>query len=73
MTDPVISHIRAEMRSQGLTQREMAERLHISQKHLSFVLNGRAGLSLPMLRQLFAELDLELVVARPVSRKKNPG
>jgi transcriptional regulator with XRE-family HTH domain len=72
VTDPVIPHIRAEMRAQGVTQREMADRLQISEKHLSMMLNGRAGLSLPMLRRMFAELDLELVIARPVTWKKNP-
>lgn len=35
--------IRAELEHQGLTQAEFARRVGCSQKHLSLVLNGKAG------------------------------
>lgn len=54
--------IRARRQSLGLTQQEIAEKLAISQHHLSDIENGRRVLDVGRLLTLLTLLNLEVLV-----------
>lgn len=54
--------IRATLRAKRLTQTAMAEHLGISQKHVSLVLQGKAGLSMDLLFRMLEYLQLPVVL-----------
>lgn len=61
--DDVRKTVRAELLARRVKQRDLAEHLGISEKHLSQMLLGRAGLSLPMLFRMCAHLNLCIMIA----------
>ena len=57
LADNLIFAFRVQLDESAVTQRIIAERVGISEKHLSCVLNGRSSGSLALWDQLFAALD----------------
>lgn len=55
--------VRAELADGFVTQREIAESLHCSQKHLSEMLNGHTAMSEDWATKILAVLGRRLVVA----------
>lgn len=61
--------VRAAVRESGLKQKWMADRLHVSDKHLSQLLTGRVALTLDWAERILALCGMELVVSvRPKRR-----
>lgn len=60
--DPIIAAIRDRLIANGQTQRNLAGACQCSEKHISFVLNGRTDPSMKMLRRMldFVALDVEV-------------
>lgn len=54
--------IQRRLKATWKTQREMAEHLGISQKHLSQQLQGKAGITIPQLCAMLEWCDLTLAV-----------
>ncbi len=52
--------IRAALADAGMTQAELARRIRMSQKHVSQVLTGKAGLSLGMADKMLAAIGSRL-------------
>lgn len=66
--------IRAALAHSGITQAELARRLHLSPKHVCQVLKGRAGLSIDMADRMLAACDWRLVVgAHPTTEEVDRG
>ena len=63
--DEVRQAIRAHMEENGRFHVLLARHLGITQKHLSQVMHGRAGLSLPLLFAVLSYLDLTLELSPP--------
>lgn len=58
LTQTVTSEIRAEMARQGVTQREIAEVLGISQSQVSLRLLGQIAFNVPELERIAARLHV---------------
>lgn len=61
-TDTMIDVLREAMLAQGMTQRDLADQLGISQKHMSRVFNGWADPSFKLLDRMLSTLGLDLQV-----------
>lgn len=61
-TDQLRDAIRFALRSRGVNQSELAERVGCTRKHVSSVLLGKTGLSLPLADHMMEELGYELLV-----------
>lgn len=69
-TTQVLATIRARRRALRLTQRQVADKLGVSQVHLSAIETGRRGLDADRLLALLNILDLELVLQDKAVRAK---
>ena len=58
--DEVPGVIRAALTARGMTQTQLAEDLGLSLKHVNQMLQGNAGISLPMLFRILERLDTVL-------------
>lgn len=63
--EPLFDTIRHRMRREGITQRDLAQRIGLSETQLSKMLKGRVGISLARLRHILTALDLELHAITP--------
>lgn len=78
MTAPVSSRqqlaalVRSEIRAAGLYQQDVADRLGVSRKHLSGIVQGRAVPSLELLDRLMGVLGREVVITSRVATRPPP-
>jgi ribosome-binding protein aMBF1 (putative translation factor) len=56
-------HVRTAVRDAGLKQKWIADRLHVSEKHLSQILTGRVEMKLEWAERIVALCGMELVVS----------
>jgi transcriptional regulator with XRE-family HTH domain len=61
--DEVRERIREEIELRGVKQRRLAEHLGFSEKHMSQLLLGKVGMSLPILYRICAYLEMTLLIA----------
>jgi plasmid maintenance system antidote protein VapI len=55
--------VRAAVRDSGLKQKWIADRLHVSEKHLSQLLTGRVDMTLEWAERILALCGMELVIS----------
>jgi transcriptional regulator with XRE-family HTH domain len=58
--DDVRGVIRAALKARGMTQTQLAADVGLSLKHVNQMLQGQAGISLPMLFRILERLDTVL-------------
>lgn len=61
--DEVMPLIRKQMAVKGKAHIVMAKHLGISEVHMSRIMNGKSGLSLPMLFAILEYLDISMLLA----------
>jgi plasmid maintenance system antidote protein VapI len=65
-SDALASLVWAEVAASGCRQAEVCRAVGISQKHLSEMVNGRAGMSLDLVDRVLAAVGRELVLSTRV-------
>lgn len=65
IADTLRGYIHNAREEQGLSQRELATKIGITQKNLSTYENGLTVISLPTLFTIMAVLDIELIISIP--------
>ena len=63
--EDIMPVIKRNLGKAGKYQRDLAEHLGVSEKHVSHMMTGRTGVTLPMLFQMLAYLDMPLVLMPP--------
>lgn len=59
----VVPLIRQELEAKGKTQRQLAAHLGFTTKHMSQIMTGKAGASLPVLFRILAYLGVGIAMA----------
>lgn len=65
--------LRQALIEQDITQKELAERLGVTQKHISQVLSGKSGLSFDFAERCAAALGMVIVIDLNASRDLGSG
>jgi transcriptional regulator with XRE-family HTH domain len=60
--DDVRVIIRATMQEKGMSQKQLADRLYVREKHMSHMLNGHKNITLSMLMHMLRALDTAIVL-----------
>lgn len=61
----VVLLIRIELEDSGGTQRAMAEHLGFTTKHLSMIMTGKNGVTLPVLFKMLDYVGLSMILSPP--------
>ena len=72
---PTGAIIKDYLEARGISQRELSQRIGVSEKHISNLLNGKSALTAPMalkLEKLMPDVDACLLYTSPRCRR-NPG
>lgn len=59
--DPTVAFIKLQVRKRNIRQKALATHLGVTQKHISQVLSGKAGCSMPLARRMLDYLGYDLV------------